>query len=289
MSQQKKCPFCNRTIRMRDKYCPYCGRYVMETPPPQSPYSRVTPVSSTPHHVPPNYPQHPPHPQSSTIVPPQTTPPSVAEVPQPPPTESVSPTPPEEETLSDEVIDQIALRVELEQLDLSLKEIRGKIEELGELISKIEVTEEVEQRIQEFKNKIKEIKTKRENLNAEKRPLPFEADLTKKKEIQERLKNLNEAYRSKKVTETAFKKLRAEYEQQLQEIDQKSRSFKAKINTWIKKLKADKAGIEEQLELLEARYAAGELKEDSFAEQKKTFEEKLKRYNNTLKYLSAQL
>lgn len=291
MSQQKQCPFCHRAIRIRDKFCPFCGRYVLETQPQADMYSRVTSPSQPPSQ---GYPAPSPTPQSP--VPPNHpshvsyTPPTDAMPPSPagPPPEVPAPASPEE-TLSDDVVDQIALRVELEQLDTALADIRGKLEELGEMLSKVEVTDEIEQKIKAFKNRIKDIKAKRDNLNAEKRDLPFEADLTKKLEIQDRLKNLNEAYRSKKVTESAFKKLRDEYEQQLQDIDAKSRSFKAKINTWIKKLKIDREKTQETLEILEARFAAGEMTKDSFEETKTDYEEKINRFNNVLKFLSARL
>ena len=281
MSQQKKCPFCGRAIRLRDKFCPFCGRFVIDGNTPQGGHPGAAPGPY------PTYQQHAPTPPASQPIPP--TPPVTqpATGTQPAPFESA----PSQvaEALSEEVIEQIALRVELEQLDQSMVDIRSKLEELGEMISKIEVTEEVEQKIKTFKNKIKEIKVKREDLNAEKRDLPFDADLTKKKEIQDRLAKLNDAYRSKKVTESAFKKLRIEYEQQLQEIDTKSRSFKAKINTWIKQLKADRTRAQEQLELLEARQAAGELGQGDFEDKQRDLGGKIKRYNGTIKYLSARL
>lgn len=279
MSQQKKCPFCGRIIRTRDKFCPFCGRYVIV----DAGSRGLTPGGAQPSHPPHTAPPVT-HPAQSPHMDPQPGPG------QPAPFMSQAPQPPQEpEFLSDDVVDQIALRAELEQLDSSMAEIRSKLGELGEMISKIEVTDEIEQKIKNFKNQIKEIKTKRENLNAEKRDLPFEADLTKKQEIQDRLKKLNEAYRSKSVTETAFKKLRAEYEQSLQQIDAKSRSFKAKINTWIKKLKTDRQSNQEKMELLEARFAAGEMGKDQFESDKKDLLEKIKRYNSVLKYLSAKL
>lgn len=281
MSQQKKCPFCGRVIRLRDKFCPFCGRFVIDGNIPQGGHPGAAPGPYPTHQ------QRAPAPPASQPIPPAPPVTQPATRTQPAPFES---TPSQTtEALSEEVIEQIALRVELEQLDQSMADIRSKLEELGEMISKIEVTEEVEQKIKTFKNKIKEIKVKREDLNAEKRDLPFDADLTKKKEIQDRLAKLNEAYRSKKVTESAFKKLRTEYEQQLQEIDTKSRSFKAKINTWIKQLKADRTRAQEQLELLEARQAAGELGHGAFDDKQRDLGGKIKRYNGTIKYLSARL
>lgn len=281
MSQQKQCPFCKRAIRLRDKFCPFCGRYVLESAAPQSVYSRVTQPAPPPRMDPQPGPGAPAPTQPIQGAPPGAQPaPFMSQAPQ---------AAPEPETLSEDVIDQIALRAELEQLDQTMAEIRSKLEDLGEMISKIEVTHEIETKIKDFKNKIKEIKVKREKLNADKRDLPFEADLTEKKEIQERLKKLNEAYRSKEVAESAFKRLRGEYEQKIQAIDAKSQSFKAKINTWIKKIKSEKAQAVDQLELLKARFAAGEMGEAKYNLEKEESEEKLKRYDNVLKYLSGKL
>lgn len=281
MSQQKQCPFCKRVIRSRDKFCPFCGRYVVDSTAPQSVYQRVTPPARSPHMDPQPSPGVPAPTQPLQGAPPGTQPaPFVSQTPQ---------APPEPETLSEDVITQIALRAELEQLDQAMVDIRSKLEELGDMISKIEVTHEIETKIKDFKNKIKEIKAKREKLNAEKRDLPFEADLTEKKEIQERLKKLNEAYRSKEVTESAFKRLRGEYEQKIQVIDAKSQSFKAKINTWIKNLKSEKAQALDKIELLKARFAAGEMGQEKYKLEKEDFEEKIKRYNSVLKYLSDKL
>ncbi|HUY00286.1 MAG TPA: hypothetical protein VMV49_12065 [Candidatus Deferrimicrobium sp.] len=278
MSQQKQCPFCRRVIRVKDKFCPFCGRYVIDDSLPQITYTRASPS-------PPSYPTPPPAPP----YPPTTQPPS------PPPSETYTPGPPqaqeprEPEKLSEDVIEQIALRVELKVLDHSMNEIRKKLEELAETISKTEVTSEVEQRIKNLKAQIKEIKQKRDDLNLNKKTLPYEEELQEKVEIQDRLKNLNEAYRSKKVTEAAFKKLRTEYEEKLQEIDAKSRAFKAKTNIWIKSLKKDKQQIQEEMEILEARNAAGELPKDQYDEQKKEYDLKLKRYDNVLEYLAGNL
>ena len=286
MSQPKTCPFCKRAIRGRDKYCPFCGEYVLESTAPQNVYSPSRPPQQPPYQPPQQTPPYYAPPPRTGPTPPAGPPPGTAPAP------SGAPAPPPEQQdveLSDDIIDQIVLRVELAQLDKSMDDVRGKLEDLAEQISKIEVTTEIEAKIKKFKNHIKEIKAKREKLNAEKSDLPFEGELTEKKEIKERLKNLNEAYRSKKVTDAAFKKLRGEYEAKLKEIDQKSQAFKAKINTWIKKFKVDEAKVSEALELLEARHAAGELSESAYEQEKTTTTAQLKRYNAVIQYLTGQI
>ncbi|MFX1297856.1 MAG: hypothetical protein ACFFD2_23795, partial [Promethearchaeota archaeon] len=134
-----------------------------------------------------------------------------------------------------------------------------------------------------------DIRAKRDKLNLEKRDLPFEEELAQKKEIQERLKKLNEAYRSKKVTESAFRKLREEYEASLQEIENKARVFRAKLNAWIKKLKIDEKSTQDNIELLEARHAAGELTQKQYEAEKETYNEKLNQYHNVIKYFSGKI
>ncbi len=293
---QKTCPFCKRVIRTKDKFCPFCGEYVLEStapqgvyppsgPPQQPPYT--PPQGSQPPYTPPQGSQPPYAPPPRTIPVTQPTPSSGA--PAAPIKPSAPPPPQEDPGLSEDIIDQIVLRVELAQLDNSMNEIRAKLEELAEQISKIEVTAEIEKRIQNFKDQIKEIKAKREKLNLEKQDLPFEAEMTEKQDVQERLKNLNDAYRAKKVTETAFKKLRGEYEAKLQEIDNKSKEFKAKINAWIKKFKVDESKIQEKLEILEARHAAGELTQSQFDNEKNTITSELNRYTAVIKFLSNQI
>ena len=279
MSQKKQCPFCRRAIRMNDKFCPFCGRYVLDNVPQQ----KVTPGPP-----PSYYPPQPPPSQYSYEQP--------AETPYPPAEASdatqAAETPPEapaEPELSPEIMDQIALRVDLETLDNSMAEIKKKLGELGDLVAKTEITSEIESKIKNLKEQIKGIKTKRDKLLVEKQDLPFEAELTKKKDIQERLAKLNEAYRAKKVTEAAFKKLRGEYEQTLQEIDSKSRLFKQKISGWVKKLKVERDAVQELLEILEARFVAGELTQDQYDAQKEENTEKLNRYTNVVKFLSEKI
>jgi DNA repair exonuclease SbcCD ATPase subunit len=273
MSQQKQCPFCRRVIRLKDKFCPFCGRYVLDESTTQSTFSRGSPPPSP-------YPAQPPAPSY-----PPAQPPAPSYPPAPPP----APEPQEPEKLSEDVIEQIALRVELKILDNAMSEIRKRLEELAETISKTEVTGEVEQRIKNLKTQIKEIKEKREGLNLNKKSLPYEEELQEKAEVQDRLKNLNEAYRAKKVTESAFKKLRTEYEEKLQEIDSKSRAFKAKTNIWVKSIKQDKQHVQEEIEILEARHAAGEIPKDQYDEQKLAYDAKLKRYENVIEYLAGNL
>ncbi|MFX1296723.1 MAG: hypothetical protein ACFFD2_17940, partial [Promethearchaeota archaeon] len=232
--------------------------------------------------------QIPPSPAQPSQIPPPGAPSSPSAPPPPFGTQPVQ-AKEEPEELSEDIIDQIALRVELVQLDQAMTDIRKKLEELGEKISKIEVTTEIENKIKNCKDEIKTIKAKREKLNLEKQSLPFEEDLIQKKEIKERLKKLNEAYRSKEVTESAFKKLRSEYENSINEIDIKNREFKAKIAIWLKKLKVDESQIKEKYELLKARYAAGELNQDKYEEKKNEIEKKLTRYNDVVKYLSGKI
>jgi len=281
MSQKKVCPFCRRAIRMNDKFCPYCGRYVLDTVPQQ----KITPEASS------SPPPYPPQESISSSSYDQTEIAPSAEATYEDQT-AMAPSTPEtqiEPELSAEIMDQIALRVDLEALDNSMAEIKKKLEELGEIVAKTEITGEIEFKIKNLKEQIKGIKAKREKLLAEKQDLPFEAELTKKQDIQERLAKLNEAYRAKKVTEAAFKKLRGEYEQGLQAIDNKSRLFKQKISSWVKRLKSDRDNLQEQVELLEARYIAGELTPDQYNAQKEENNEKLNRYNNVIKFLSEKI
>lgn len=291
MSQQKSCPFCKRIIRLQDKYCPFCGRFVIEGNQPPNVYSRVSQPAQPPSMPPPMSP--PPY-----MPPPSYGPPPGPSPPFEPPTrpgepgpggKEAAPSEKEPEPLSEEVMEQIALRVELQQLDESMNDIRKKLEDLGAMVSKVEITPDIENKIKNFKEQIKEIKAKREKLNAEKRDLPFEEELTQKREIQDRLKNLNEAYRTKKVTESAFKKLRSEYEEKLTTLDNKTHLFKTKISTWIKKIKDDEKHYQEKLELIDARFAAGEMTQTQYEKDKKESEEKIKRYTNVLKFLSGKV
>lgn len=283
MSQKKQCPFCRRAIRMNDKFCPFCGRYVLDTVPQQN----VTPKTSR---SPPYYPQQPSYSPPTYDQPVgESNPPAEASEAATDATASSETEAPTEPELSAEIMDQIALRVDLAALDNSMAEIKKKLEELGEIVSKTEITSDIELKIKNLKDQIKGVKAKREKLLVEKQDLPFEAELSKKKDIQERLAKLNEAYRAKKVTESAFKKLRAEYEQTLREIDNNSRQFKQKISGWVKNLKEERDKLQEQVEILEARFVAGELTDDQYNTQKEEDTDKLNRYNNVIKFLSEKI
>lgn len=279
MSQKKQCPFCRRAIRLTDRFCPFCGRLVTESIPAQNLPQMTSPGPSA-------YPAQPP--MAPTYGPP-------GGVPYPPPPAPPVQAAPEakiqepEPEISSEIIEQIALRVDLETLDSMMGDIKKRMEELSEVVAKTEVTSEIETKIKDLKEQAKETKARREKLMAGKRDLPFEAELAKKQDIQDRLAKINEAYRAKKVTEAAFKKLRTEYEQALAEIDSKSRSFKQKLGSWVKKLKSEKDKLQEQVELIEARFVAGELTQDQYNAQKDETTEKLNRYSNVLKFLNEKL
>jgi chromosome segregation ATPase len=236
-----------------------------------------------------------PGPQSYSAqppMPPAYVPPAGAPYPPPTPPSQTAPEakmPEPEPEISSEIIEQIALRVDLETLDSMMGDIKKRMEELSETLSKTEVTSEIETKIKNLKDQAKDTKARREKLMAGKRDLPFEAELAKKQDIQDRLAKINEAYRAKKVTEAAFKKLRTEYEQALAEIDNKSRAFKQKLSSWVKKLKTEKDKFQEQVEMIEARFVAGELTPDQYNAQKEETTEKLSRYNNVLKFLNEKL
>nr|MDO8079936.1 CdvA-like protein [Candidatus Freyarchaeota archaeon] len=182
------------------------------------------------------------------------------------------------EEIPEDIKTQLELRTKLEEIIRETSTLTGEIDKLMEGLSGDISIEEYKNEIKTLKNRVMELRREREEVEKLIKPLPLEQLSRDKEELRERLDKLKGVYKSKEITTETFEKLRKEYESEFDEIKKKHRIEKDRVENWIVKLEKDRKKIQEEIELLYARYKTGEVTEKEYQKSK---EELKKQFNRT--------
>jgi len=118
----------------------------------------------------------------------------------------------EEDKIPQDIRTQLELRAKLEEIIGETSVLKGEIDRLMEELSGEISIEEYKNKIKVLKSKVVELKKEREDVESLLRPLPLEQVAKEKEELKERLTKLKEVYRAKEISEETFERLRKEYE-----------------------------------------------------------------------------
>lgn len=248
---EKRCPRCGKPSKVGMKYCIYCGAS-LEKKDDLSTEQKVEPLDF-----------------KST----QTT---VEE-------------PLVEEEIPEDIKTQLELRTKLEEIIGETSTLSGEIDKLMEGLSGDISIEEYKNEIKTLKNRVLELKREREEVEKLIKPLPLEQLARNKEELRERLEKLKGVYKSKEISTETFEKLRKEYESEFDEIRRKHRREKDKVENWIAKLEKDRKKIQEQIELLYARYKTGELTDKEYQKEKEDLKKQFNRTQSNLENLRMEI
>lgn len=186
------------------------------------------------------------------------------------------------EEIPEDIQTQLELRARLEEIIGETSTLTGEIDKLMEGLSGDISVEDYKNEIKTLKNRVLELRKEREEVEKLIKPLPLEQLSQEKEGLRERLDKLKGVYKSKEISSETFEKLRKEYESEFDEIKKKHRREKDRVENWIVKLEKERKKIQEEIELLYARYKTGELTDKEY---QKTKEELKKQFNNTQKNL----
>jgi chromosome segregation ATPase len=186
------------------------------------------------------------------------------------------------EEIPEDIKAQLELRTKLEEIIGETSTLTGEIDKLMEGLSGEISVEEYKSEIKTLKNRVMELRREREEVEKLIKPLPLEQLSREKEGLRERLEKLKSVYKSKEISSETFEKLRKEYESEFDEIRKKHRREKDRVENWIGTLEKERKKIQEEIELLYARYKTGELTDKEYQETK---EELKKQFNKTQKSL----
>ncbi|MHC1591250.1 MAG: hypothetical protein ACXQS8_04145 [Candidatus Helarchaeales archaeon] len=242
----RTCPFCNRNVLEKDKWCPWCGKRLPDDTAPGEKLGGTKESAPTPEPV-------PKEPKVSKPAP------SVVELPMP----------------LDAAIEQYLLRARIDRMNEKLKEAKQKIDQYLEKIEREGATIS-EEDLNELKEIVQKIKNKRSELEAQKKPLPFDENLLEKRQsIEGKMRKLQNKFMTQKISEIAYKKLKDEFEAELNEIKKKMSQQQNFERALKKKLEERQKALEEELEVLKAKLEIQELTEEAYEQRSKAIQKEL--------------
>ncbi|MEM2145583.1 MAG: CdvA-like protein [Candidatus Jordarchaeaceae archaeon] len=194
-----------------------------------------------------------------------------------------------EEEIPEDIKTQLDLRTKLEEIIGETSTLSGEIDKLMEGLSGEISVEEYKNEIKTLKNRVLELRREREEVEKLIKPLPLEQLARNKEELRERLEKLKGVYKSKEISTETFEKLRKEYESEFDEIRRKHRREKDRVENWIAKLEKDRKKIQEQIELLYARYKTGELTDKEYQKEKEDLKNQFNRTQSSLENLRMEI
>ncbi len=248
---EKVCPNCGKTSEAGMNYCMYCGTKLEEKPTPLSEEKKETSMGESTQEIP------------ETLV--------------------------EEDKIPQDIRTQLELRAKLEEIIGETSVLKGEIDRLMEELSGEISIEEYKNKIKVLKSKVVELKKEREDVESLLRPLPLEQVAKEKEELKERLTKLKEVYRAKEISDETFERLRKEYESEFEKAKKKHKVEKEKVKNWIAQLEKDRKKIQEELELLYARYKTGEIPEEEYQKNKDELKKELNRTQISLENLRIEI
>ncbi|MFX1519612.1 MAG: zinc-ribbon domain-containing protein [Promethearchaeota archaeon] len=223
------------------------------------------------------------------------------EIPKPTIHTVTSPTPPEKEPLfSDREVKEVEIPKELyEQFEYrgDLKSTKEEMENLSveveRIMDKIKSGEvdmaEYADEIKDLKGRFAELKEKKSSLERKIKPLPHETLIKEEELWRERLQKLDSVRKEKNLSKEVYQKMKAEYEEKYATASKQRRDEIAKMQLWMRKLEDERAKMKEQLEILETRYATGELSETSYTTELKKIKDGYDKKKLALSELSEVL
>jgi len=255
MSTLKYCITCGNKLNPGDKFCRKCG----------TPLTQLTDI---------------PKPTIHTVTPPT-------------PTEKepiFSDREVREIEIPTELYEQFGHRGELKSTKEEMEKLSVEVERIMDKIKSGEVDmAEYADEIKDLKGRFAELKEKKNGLESKIKPLPHDA-LVKEEELwRERLKKLDSVRKEKNLSKEVYQKMKAEYEEKYANASKKRRDEIAKMQLWKRKLEEERTKMKEQLEVLETRYATGELSEANYTNELKKIKEGYDKKKLALSELSEVL
>jgi len=182
-------------------------------------------------------------------------------------------------------IEQYLIREKLKEVEKKLKLAKVKIDEF---LDKIEQEGETlgDEEVEELRTIVHKIKNKRKELLDNKKPLPFNEEISKKREdLEEKVRKLKNKLHTKKITKLAFTKLKEEYEDKIKEYDSGINNKKEFEKKFRKKLILRKKELSESSEVFKGKLEIGEMSSEDFEKKKEQIKKDIENVELVVKLL----
>ncbi len=231
------CSNCGQLVKDSAKFCKFCG-------------TKLEPAVSAP--------------VSRPVTTGRVIPPSVSD------RQPVTEVPPE-------MLAQLEARSQLTSLE---DEEKALLKELEQLESELEQGDrsiaELEKEIKPLQKKIKTLKDREKKLSSKVKEFDFEKAGKERLRWKERLEKLEEMKEAGKVRESVYLRLKDEYSKNQSETDAHYQEQVILAREWLALLKAQYKAARDELSLLEARHAVGEVKDVDYKSRKENLENRSK-------------
>lgn len=201
--------------------------------------------------------------------------------------ESVEP-PPLEEDIPEEIEMILVNRALLKTFDEKKREILDKIDDVSERVKVgLMSAEEAKKKIQDLKEQVVKLNLDRKKAEEGETTLPVEAMISDINDLRDKISKLEDVHKKGKASEKTYQKVKEEYEEKLQDLEEKFAKEKMQLDVWITKLKTKEQTLKEELETLYVKKEIGEVQEEEYKTKLNEITEDIEKTQSMLQELKS--
>jgi len=181
--------------------------------------------------------------------------------------ESVEPSPVKED-IPEEIEIILMNRALLKTFEEKKREILDKIDDVSERVKVgLMSAEEAKKKIEELKEQVVNLNLDRKKAEEGEITLPVEAIIAEINDLRDKISKLEDIHKKGKASEKTYHKVKEEYEEKLQDLEENYAKEKMQLDVWITKLETKNQSLKEELETLYVKKEIGEVQEVEYKEK----------------------
>ncbi len=200
---------------------------------------------------------------------------------------SVEPSPVEEE-IPEEIEMILMNRALLKTFEKKKREILDKIDDVSERVKVgLMPAEEAKKKIEDLKEQVVKLNLERKKAEEGETTLPVEAMIAEINDLREKISKLEDIHKKGKTSEKTYEKVKEEFEEKLQDLEEKYAKEKMQLDIWITKLKTKEQSLKEELETLYVKKEIGEVQEEEYKEKLNEITDEIEKTQSMLQELKS--
>ena len=201
--------------------------------------------------------------------------------------ESVEPSPVEEE-IPEEIEIILMNRALLKTFEEKKREILDKIDDVSERVKVgLMPAEEAKKKIKDLKEQVVKLNLDRKKAEEGETTLPVEEIITEINDLREKISKLEDVRKKGKTSEKTYQKVKEEYEEKLQDLEEKYAKEKMQLDVWITKLQTKEQTLKEEIETLFVKKEIGEVQEEGYKAKLSETTEEIEKTRSMLQELKS--
>jgi chromosome segregation ATPase len=175
-----------------------------------------------------------------------------------------------------DVLEQIEIRVQLNEIENRLKTFKEEVNEMDSLLKNADIPlGDYKDRIGKIREETRTSKESKAELEEKMKPFPFEAHKTQYAEIKEKTDKLEKLRATRQIGDEAYKTLSREYQFKKRELENMISNDNTNLKNWINLLSIERTSVKKQLDILSAKQAVGDLSDQGYVEEKKKLQDRV--------------